>query len=50
MSRTITIDEHTEGVTVQIIYDSACVEYEFDNLSETLEALPNLEELSTEQN
>jgi len=42
----INIDVHNMGVTVQIKDDGVRVEYEFADLEEALEALPNLDELN----
>jgi len=42
----INIDVHETGVTIQIKGNGARVEYEFADLTEALEALPNLDELN----
>jgi len=42
----INIDVNIDGVTIQITDYGVRVEYEFSNLEEALEALPNLEELN----
>ena len=42
----ININVNIDGVTIQITDYGVRVEYEFSDLGEALEALPNLEELN----
>jgi len=46
VSMNININDHGNGVTIQITGDNIRVEYEFADLGEALEALPNLDELN----
>ena len=42
----ININVNIDGVTIQITDHDVRVEYEFSDLDEALEALPNLDELN----